>query len=142
MRDLTGAVGFAKQRVGRSAGVALELCRDRGWGVRVDADTVIPAGCIVFHSSRVGFSGYDSSVRQTTFCVKAGTIQTADVVRLQKDLIKHGFAIFAGRTGQHRDQARTAVRAVGVAASQRDEFWTEASEAASDTSPGRVVDEE
>jgi len=31
---------------------------------------------------------------------------------------------------------------VGVSASQRDELWSEASEAASDTSPGQVVDEE
>jgi hypothetical protein len=102
MRDLAGAVGYAKQQVGRhamhglcqglsrttigapafgrSASIAWEMCRDRGWGVRVDADTVIPAGSIVYYSSRVGYSGHDASVGHATFCVRAGTVETAVVV--------------------------------------------------------------
>jgi len=195
MRDFEGAVAAAKQRVGksemhglcqglsrstigvpafgRSASVAWELCRDRGWGVAVDATTVIPAGSIVYYSSRVGFSGHDPSVGHATFCVKTGTVDTAvvvsndvgphkeigavhpkwfkqhwhmsvrgyitrcpfgalddpavhlsalvpggkgpDVVTLQEALIKQGFAIEAGATGNYKDQTIAAVTAAQIA---------------------------
>ena len=211
MRDLDGAIGAARQRVGksemhgmcqglsrstigvpafgRSASIAWELCRDRGWGVAVDDTTVIPAGSIVYYSSRVGYSGHDASVGHATFCVKTGTIDTAvvvsndvgphkeigavhpkwfkqhwhmgvrgyitrcpfgalpiekkaaqshpvplapddppvhlsalvpggkgpDVVTLQEALIKNGFAIEAGATGNYKDQTIAAVTAAQVA---------------------------
>jgi len=102
MRNLHGAIRFAKKRVGRnewnrmcqglartaigvppfgrSASVAWETCRDRGWGVAVDKDTVIPAGSIVYYSKTVRFDGHDPTVGHATFCVKSGTPRTAVVV--------------------------------------------------------------
>ena len=102
MRNLRGAVRFARKQVGknewsrlcqglsrtaigvppfgRSASIAWETCRDRGWGVAVDNDTVIPAGSIVYYSKTVKFSGHDPTVGHATFCVKTGTVRTAVVV--------------------------------------------------------------
>ncbi len=102
MRDLHTAIRFAKKQVGRnqwnrmcqglsrtsigvppfgrSASVAWEMCRDRGWGVAVDHDTVIPAGSIVYYSKSVRFAGHDPTVGHATFCVKSGTVATAVVV--------------------------------------------------------------
>ena len=102
MRNLHSAIRFAKKQVGRnqwnrmcqglartsigvppfgrSASIAWETCRDRGWGVAVDNDTVIPAGSIVYYSKTVRFSGHDPTVGHATFCVKSGTVRTAVVV--------------------------------------------------------------
>jgi hypothetical protein len=102
MRDLHSAIRFAKRKVGRnewnrmcqglartaigvppfgrSASIAWETCRDRGWGVAVDGDTVIPAGSIVYYSKTVKFNGHDPTVGHATFCVKTGTVNTAVVV--------------------------------------------------------------
>ena len=102
MHDLRTAIQFAKQQVGknewsrlcqglsrtaigvppfgRSASVAWETCRDRGWGVDVDKDTIIPAGSIVYYSKTVGYKGHDPTVGHATFCVKTGTVRTAVVV--------------------------------------------------------------
>lgn len=102
MRDLRSAIKYAKQQVGknemhrmcqglsrttigvpafgRSASIAWETCRDRGWGVAVDDGTIIPKGCIVYYSSKVGFDGHDATVGHATFCVKSGTVETAVVV--------------------------------------------------------------
>ena len=65
---------------GTSANIAWSTCRDNGWGVKVDADTIIPAGSIVYYSSKVGFKGFDPSWGHATFCVKGGTVDTAVVV--------------------------------------------------------------
>jgi len=102
MRDLGGAIQFAKQQVNRdamhgmcqslsrttigvgpfgiSASTAFESCRDRGWAVPVHPDTVIPAGSIVYYSKNSNFKGHDPTVGHATFCVKSGTPATAIVV--------------------------------------------------------------
>lgn len=102
MRDLKSAVEYAKQQInknemhnmcqslsrttvgvppfGISASTAFESCRDRGWAVPVHADTVIPAGSIVYYSKTKDFKGHDPTVGHATFCVKSGTPATAIVV--------------------------------------------------------------
>jgi hypothetical protein len=102
MRDLRSAVEYARQQVnknemhnlcqslsrktigvgafGVSASIAFETCRDRGWAVPVHADTVIPAGSIVYHSKNANFKGHDPTVGHATFCVKSGTPTMAIVV--------------------------------------------------------------
>jgi hypothetical protein len=102
MRDLPSAIRFAKEQVGlqewnrmcqglartaigvppfgKSASIAWETCRERGWGVPVDNDTVIPAGSIVYYSATVKFKGHDPTVGHATFCVKSGGVDSAVVV--------------------------------------------------------------